>query len=77
MKVELHDALEFGTDRPVRVGRIEETNGRITLALRYLDEKYSVWHPTWVGPAGGAVQVPPGWVISFEMAQALDAAESS
>lgn len=71
MKVDvIKDLLEYGTDRPVEVGRLELEDGYVILALRYIDED-GEWFPTWVGPKGNAVQVPRGFALPAEMVDAL------
>lgn len=70
MNVEITHGIDYHTNRPCEVGRIEE-NHRVTLAFRFTDDE-SDWFPSWLGRKGEqAVQVPPGWALSPEMLFAL------
>jgi hypothetical protein len=67
--------LEYGTDRPIEVGRITYTEGvhrYVALAFHYTDDD-SAWQLTWVGFDGtsDAVRLPEGIYPSAAMLAAL------
>lgn len=74
MKATVTTAIEYGTDKPCQVGRIEYALGPhryIALAFRLLEEPHA-WSLTWVAVEGkDAVRLPEGIAPSSEMLEAL------
>lgn len=73
---EVTTALEYGTDKPCQIGRLEYKLGvhtYVVLAFRYLTDKMpDPWFLTWAGLTGGdTCRLPEGVRPSDAMLAAL------